>query len=74
MIKVQIFGVVRLKAGVSSFETNVETLEDLKGILPGITRKEANDLVVLVNGSAVKKSYRFKDGDTVAFLAPAGGG
>lgn len=74
MIKVQIFGVVRLKAGVGSFETNVETLEDLKGILPGITRKEANDLVVLVNGRTVKKHYRFNDGDTVAFLAPAGGG
>ena len=74
MIKVKIFGVIRLKAGVSGFETNVQSLAELKGILPGITRKEANDLVVLVNGKKVKKSYRFKDGDEVVFLSPAGGG
>lgn len=74
MIKVKIFGVIRLKAGVSGFETNVQSLAELKGILPGITRKEANDLVVLVNGKKVKNSYRFKDGDEVVFLSPAGGG
>ena len=74
MIKVKFYGVIRLSAGVKEFETNVATLEELKGILPGISRKEANDLIVLVNGEAVKKSYRFKDADEVAFLAPAGGG
>lgn len=74
MIKVKIFGVIRLKAGVSSFETNVQSLAELKGILPGITRKEANNLVVLVNGKKVRNSYRFKDGDEVVFLSPAGGG
>ncbi|MDO5416127.1 MAG: MoaD/ThiS family protein [Lachnospiraceae bacterium] len=74
MIQVHIYGVARLKAGVGSFETNVQTLEELKGILPGITRKEADDLVVFVNEKAVKKHYRFQDGDQVSFLAPAGGG
>ena len=43
-------------------------------IVPSPTKKEAEDLVVLVNGSGVKKSYKFKDGDTVVFLSPAGGG
>lgn len=74
MVQVKIFGVVRLKAGVGSFETNVKTLRELLGIIPGLTRKEAGDLVVLVNGSPVRKSYRFKDGDQVSLLSPAGGG
>lgn len=74
MIEVQLFGVARLKAGVPSFTTNVQTLEELKGMLPGISRKEANQLVVLVNGSSVGKRYRFQDGDIVVFLSPAGGG
>lgn len=74
MIRVKIFGVVRLKAGVSGFETNVKTLNELQGIIPGISRKEAKDLVVLVNGKSVKKSYHFQDGDEVCLLAPAGGG
>ena len=74
MIKVSLYGVIRLKAGVSHFETNVATLHELKGMLTGISRKEAKDLIVLVNGSTVKKNYRFKDEDEVVFLAPAGGG
>lgn len=77
MVKVQLFGVVRLKAGVASFEVDVNdvpTLHDLKGRLPGISRKQANDLLVLVNGGSVKRSYRLQDGDTIVFLSPAGGG
>ncbi len=77
MIKVQLFGVVRLKAGVASLELDekqITTLYDLKGVLPGISRKEADDLLVLVNGGKVKKQYRFQNGDTVVFLSPAGGG
>ena len=77
MFKVQLFGVVRLKAGVASLELDekqVVTLHDLKGMLPGISRKEAENLLVLVNGGKAKKYYRFQNGDTVVFLSPAGGG
>ena len=77
MFKVQLFGVVRLKAGVASLELDekqVTTLQDLKGMLPGISRKEAENLLVLVNGGKAKKYYRFQNGDTVVFLSPAGGG
>lgn len=74
MIRVKIFGVVRLQAGVSGFETNVETLEELRGMIPGVSRKEAGDLVVMVNGKSAGKNYRFKDGDEVVMMSPAGGG
>ena len=77
MYKVQLFGIVRLKTGVASLELDekqVTTLHDLKGMLPGISRKEADDLLVLINGGKAKKHYRFKNGDTVVFLSPAGGG
>ena len=74
MIKVKIFGVVSLKANVSEFKTNVKNVDELLGIIPGISRKEAKDLVLLVNGKAVRNSYRFKDGDEVVMLSPAGGG
>ena len=77
MFKVQLFGVVRLKAGVASLELDekqVTTLHDLKGMLPGISRNEAENLLVLVNGGKAKKYYRFQNGDTVVFLSPAGGG
>ena len=74
MITVQLYGVARLQAGVSSFSSEAKTLKELRGMLPNISRKEAEDLVALVNGSGVKKSYQFKDGDIVVFLSPAGGG
>jgi len=74
MVNVQLYGVARLQAGVSSFTSEAKTLKELRGMLPNITKKEAEDLVALVNGSGVKKSYKFKDGDTVVFLSPAGGG
>lgn len=74
MITVQIYGVARLQAGIGSFTSEAKTLQELKGMLPNISRKEAEDLVVLVNGSGVRKSYRFREGDIVVFLSPAGGG
>lgn len=77
MIKVQLYGVARLQAGTAKLELDenqVKTLHDLKGILPNISRKEANDLLVLVNGGKVKRNYRFQNGDIVVLLSPAGGG
>ncbi len=74
MIKVRIFGVARLKAGVSSFESSAETLQELWKDVPGLTRKEAKDLLPFVNGEAAGKQVRFQDGDEVVLMSPAGGG
>ena len=74
MIEVKIYGVVSLKTNVESLKTNVKNVDELLGIIPGLSRKEAKDLVLLVNGKSVKKNYEFKDGDQVALLSPAGGG
>lgn len=77
MIEVQLYGVARLQAGTAKLELDenqVKTLQDLKGVLPNISRKEANDLLVLVNGGRVKRNYRFQNGDIVVLLSPAGGG
>lgn len=74
MIKVGIYGVVRLKTGIGHFESDAKTLRELKGKIPGLARKEADDLVVLVNGKSVGRNYRFKENDEVVFLSPAGGG
>ena len=74
MIKVSLYGVIRLQAGVGHFESDVATLEELKSKIPNVSKKQADDLIALVNGTAVKKKYKFKDGDEVVFMSPAGGG
>lgn len=74
MVKVRLYGVVRLKAGTAGFETEAETPEALWDRIPGITKKEARDLIVLVNGRKVNRRYRLKSGDEVSLMSPAGGG
>ena len=75
MVQVKIYGVARLKAGVGTFERDASTADELLGMIPNITKKEAKDLVLLVNGKpAGRHTCRLKDGDEVVLLAPAGGG
>ena len=74
MVRVKIFGVARLKAGTGTFERDVETVDELLEQIPNMTKKEAKDLVLLVNGESVGRRYRFRDGDEAVLLAPAGGG
>ena len=74
MVRVRIYGVARLNAGVAGFDSDAADIHELLGKIPGIPRKEAKDLVVLVNGKTVPKHYKFREGDEVALLAPAGGG
>ena len=73
-VKVHLYGVVRLKTGVSVFEAEAETLDGLQKQIPGVTPKEARDLIVLVNGKQAGRRYRFKTGDEVVLMSPAGGG
>lgn len=74
LIEVKIFGVARLKAGQGTFRAEAKNVDELLGMVPNLTRKEAADLVLLVNGKPVSKRYRFRDGDQVVLLSPAGGG
>ena len=77
MVTVKIFGVARLRAGTGTFECDekeVKNIDKLLNVIPNTTRKEARDLVVLVNGEPAGRLKSLKDGDEVALLAPAGGG
>lgn len=74
MVRVKIFGVMRLKSGVSSFETEAGSINELLNCIPGIERKEAKNLVVIVNDRPAGRYCKLKDGDEVVLLSPAGGG
>lgn len=74
MVKVRLYGVIRLKAGVAHFETEAGTLDALRAQIPGVSPKEAKDLIVLVNGKKASWRCRLKAGDEVALMSPAGGG
>lgn len=77
MITVKLFGVARLRAGTGTFEcdeNDVKNVDELLSRIPNTTRKEAKDLVLLVNGKPAGRRHRLEDGDEVVLLAPAGGG
>ncbi len=73
-VKVRLYGVVRLKTGTACSEAEAETLDGLQRQIPGVTPREAKDLIVLVNGKQAGRRYRFKTGDEVVLMSPAGGG
>lgn len=74
MIKVSIYGVARLNAGTAHFESNAQTLKELRREIPNLNDNEANGLIALVNGKSASNRYRLKDGDEVVFMSPVGGG
>ena len=74
MVTVKIYGLARLKAGTGAFECDVKSVDEVLNRIPNVTRKEAKDLVLLVNGKPAGRHSRLKDGDEVVLLAPAGGG
>lgn len=74
MIHVKIFGVTRLQTGISSFKSDAETVSELMKDIPGLSKKEGKDLIVMVNGRGVGRHYKFREGDEVVLLSPAGGG
>ncbi len=74
MIRVKIFGVTRLQTGISSFESDAGNVSELMEQIPGLSKKEAKDLVIMINGKPAKRWQKFQDGDEVALLSPAGGG
>lgn len=77
MIRVKMFGVLRLNTGISSVSMEAKTVGDLIDQIAGsgkADRKELRKCAVFVAGKPAKMQTRLHDEDEVVFLSPAGGG
>lgn len=82
MVKVKLFGLLRLDSGIKEFETDAETVKDLyavikeKAIQNGnvITSKNISGCAVMVNNCTANKNTRLSDGDEVVFMSMVAGG
>ena len=74
MIRVRLFGVVRLKSGTKEVASDAKDLRELRRQIPGLTERECKDCLVMVNGVPAKGNVRFDEGDEVVLMSPAGGG
>ncbi|MCI6855016.1 MAG: MoaD/ThiS family protein [Firmicutes bacterium] len=80
MIKIKLFGSLRLKTGCKGLEADskdVRTIKEacvLMADTTGMTLAEYKNCVIMLNGKQAKISSKLSDGDELVFLAPSGGG
>ena len=77
MVKIKLFGTLRLKTGFKGMEADIGTVKEACSLMAqatGLKEKEFRKCVVALNGRPCKMSAKVSDGDEVAFLSPSGGG
>ena len=79
MVKVKVFGVVRLDSGVKEFECAATSIPEAFDVLNAQSKVSQvygfGDVVVFINGErTTKKNDSLKDGDEVWFMSPVSGG
>lgn len=82
MVKVKLFGLLRLDSGVKEFTTEAEKVKDIYEVLiemarqngKTITAKNVGSCAVLVNGQQATKNTKLNDGDQVIFMSMVAGG
>jgi len=84
MVKVKVFGLLRLDTGIKELEADAKVVSDLYPILlrqarmknPGtkVTAKDIDGCIVVVNDKQTGKNCRLSDGDTVMLMSPVCGG
>ena len=80
MIKIKLFGSLRLKTGCKGLEAdsqNIKTVKEACALMAeatSMTLAEYKNCVIMLNGKQAKISAKVSDGDELVFLAPSGGG
>ncbi len=84
MVKVKLFGLLRMDTGLKELDLEAETVRDLyphilaeaKRAHPGtkVKAKDIDGCIIMINGVQGKKSSVLCDGDTVMLMSPVCGG
>ena len=76
MITVKLYGLLRIDSGIK--ERKIEgaamkdVFQDLR--LQGISQKDLNGCMILINGKPANKRNSLQDGDVVQLMPPVAGG
>ena len=76
MITVKLYGLLRIESGIREKQLEAATVGEVLDCLAdcGISKKDLNSCVILVNGNSGSKRSRLKDGDRVVLMSPVAGG
>ena len=76
MIRVKLYGLLRLDSGIKEKQLDAGSVKEVLRALEacGISKKNLNGSIILINGAAASKHSKLKDGDVVQLLSPVAGG
>lgn len=84
MIKVKLFGLLRLDTGLKELSLEAASVKELYPLLLAeakkakpsttVTAADIDGCIIMINGAQGKKSSRLSDGDTVMLMSPVCGG
>ena len=76
MITVKLYGLLRIESGIREKQLEAATVKEVLEALEahGLSRKELNSCVILVNGKNAARRSKLTDGDTVVLMPPVAGG
>ena len=76
MITVKLYGLLRLDSGIKELELEADSVKEVLKALEGcgISKKDLNGCVILVNAAPANRFSKLIDGDVVQLLSPVAGG
>ena len=76
MITVKLYGLLRVESGIKEKQLEAASVKEVLDALAdlGISKKDINGCVILVNGNPAYKRTRLTNGDTVVLMSPVAGG
>ena len=76
MITVKLYGLLRIDSGIKERQIEGANMKDVFQDLmqQGISRKDLNGCVILINGKTANKRNSLQDGDVVQLMPPVAGG
>ena len=76
MITVKLYGLLRIDSGIKERKIEAASIKEVFRdlMMQGISQKDLNSCIILINGKPANKSRKLTDGDVVQLMSPVAGG
>lgn len=76
MITVKLYGLLRIDSGIRERRIEAATITDVFRdlMIQGISQKDLNSCIILINGKNANRRSKLHDGDEVQLMSPVAGG
>ena len=76
MITVKLYGLLRIESGIKERKIEATSVKDIWNdlMMQGISQKDLNGCIILINGKPGNKRTTLHHGDVVQLMSPVAGG